>query len=92
MDIALREYAEAELGTVIEPQEWDEAKENAERKLRGIIEREGDAGGSRRELWYLAQLTVEAVRSIRLTAFTAGLIALDRYASEQMGTKKGQPM
>lgn len=88
----MRKYAEAELGTAIEPQEWDEAKANAERKLRGIIEREGDADGSRRELWYLAQLTAEAVRSIRLTAFTAGLIALDRFTSEQMGIKKEQPV
>lgn len=88
----MREYAEAELGMVIEPQEWDEAKANAERKLIGIIEREGDADGSRHELWYLAQLTAEAVRSIRFTAFAAGLIALDRYAGEQMGIKKEQPV
>lgn len=92
MEDALRQQAERYLGTEIEPQEWDKAKAYAERKLKGIIQREGDAGGARRELWYLAQLIAETVRSDRFSQFTIDLMCLSRYADEQMGVKKGQPV
>lgn len=65
----LRAEAERYLGAIIFPEEWDKAKEDAERKLEWIISREGDADGARRELWYLAQLIAEAVRASRLTAY-----------------------
>lgn len=41
---------------------------------------------------YLAQLIAEAVKSSRFSRFTIDLMALDRYADEQMGTKKEQPV
>ena len=59
----LRQQAEHYLGTEIEPSEWDKAKAYAERKLKGIIEREGDGDGERRKPYYLAQLIAETVRS-----------------------------
>lgn len=88
----MRQQAEQYLGTQIEPSEWDKAKESAERKLGRIISREGDAGGARREPWYLAQLIAESVRSSRMTSFTFSLMELDRFAREQMGIKKEQPV
>ena len=87
MEAALQQQAETYLGTAIEPSEWDEAKAYAERKLKIIIEREGDGNGMRREPWYLAQLITETVSSNRFSQFT-----LERYASEKMGVKKGQPV
>ena len=65
----LRTEAENYLGAIILPEEWDKAKEDAERKLRWITSREGDADGARKETWYLAQLIAEAVRASRLTAY-----------------------
>ena len=58
----LQQQAEQYLGTAIDPLEWDGAKAYAERKLKRIIDREGDADGARREPWYLAQLIAETVR------------------------------
>lgn len=92
MESTLRQQAECFLGAEIPPPEWDKATEYAERKLDRIIEREGDCGGERRKPEYLAQLIAETVRSSRLSRFTLELMALDRYADEQMGTKKGQPV
>lgn len=69
MEAKLRQQAEHYLGEPIEPSEWDKAKAYAERKLDGIIKREGDADGARRETWYLAQLIAETVRADRLSTF-----------------------
>lgn len=80
------------LGGTIEPQEWDNAKEKAERKLKRIISREGDADGARRELWYLAQLIAEEIKAESFSRFTIELANLYRYADEQMGLKKEQPV
>lgn len=94
---SLRERAERYLGTAIEPQEWGNAKVQAERKLGQIIEREGDLNGVRRESWYLAQLIAETVKSERFNRFTIMLISFNKYAEEQMKKakasrdKKGQP-
>lgn len=68
MGDTLREQAEHYLGANIAPKEWDRAKAYAERKLALIIRREGDAGGARREPWYLAQLIAETVRANALTS------------------------
>ena len=92
MEAALQQQAETYLGTAIEPSEWDEAKAYAERKLKIIIEREGDGNGMRREPWYLAQLIAETVSSNRFSQFTLDLMELERYASEKMGVKKRQPV
>lgn len=91
MEEDLHQQAEHYLGTEIEPQEWDKAKTNAERKLNRIIEREGDENGMRREPWYLAQLIAEAVKSDRFSTFTIQLAELIKYADE-MEIKKGQPV
>lgn len=92
MEGTLRQQAECFFGAEMPPSEWDKAAEQAERKLNKIIEREGDAGGQRRELWYLAQLIAEAVKSSHFSRLTFEIAALDKYADEQMGTKKGQPV
>lgn len=92
MEATLQQQAEYYLGAEIEPPEWDKAKTSAERKLNCIIEREGDEAGTRREAWYLAQLIAEAVRSSRFSQFTIDLAEFYRYAEEQMGVKKGQPV
>ena len=72
----------------IEPSEWDEAKAYAERKLKGIIEREGDVDGARRQPWYLAQLIAETVRGSRFSKFTLDLMEILEHADEYMGVKK----
>lgn len=90
MEGTLQQQAEAYLGTAIEPCEWDKARAYAERKLAGIIEREGDADGARREPWYLAQLIAESVKGSRFSQFTRDLWELNQYI-EQMGIKKDGP-
>lgn len=69
MEATLQQQAEQYLGAGIEPSEWDRAKPYAEHKLKGIIEREGDANGARREPWYLAQLIAEIVKGSRFSQF-----------------------
>ena len=56
------------------------------------VKRGGDEDGARRQPWYLAQLIAETVQGNRFSQFTLDLMELDRYASEQMGVKKGQPV
>lgn len=85
----MKQQAESYLGTEIQPSEWDSAKAYAERKLKGIIEREGDAGGERRKPYYIAQLIAETVRSNRFSQFTIELADILHYADEQMEIKKG---
>jgi len=74
--VRLREQAEKYLGTNISKREWDSAKARAERKLRTIISREGDAGGCRRDPRYLAQLIAEAVRESRFSGYTFSLMEM----------------
>lgn len=88
----LKRTAEHYLGTDIENSEWGEAKQQAERKLKGIIERFGDGDGARRQPYYLAQLIAEAVKSSRFSQFTLQLMELAKFADEQLGIKKGQPV
>lgn len=83
----MQQQAEQYLGTAIDPLEWDDAKAYAEHKLKRIIEREGDAGGARREPWYLAQLIAEIVRGNRFSSLTQ----LIYHFTEQFGVKKEQP-
>lgn len=90
MEVTLREQAEQYLCTEIEPSEWDKAKAYAEQKLKGIIEREGDGDGARRQPWYLAQLIAETVRGSRFSQFTVDLMEI--LSTDDMGVKKGQPV
>lgn len=90
MEATLQQQAERYLGSEIRPSEWDEAKAYAERKLAGIIEREGDADGARREPWYLAQLIAESVKGSRFSQLARDLWELNQYI-EQMGIKKDGP-
>lgn len=90
METALHRQAEQYLGSRITPLEWDGARAYAEHKLEGIIEREGDADGARREPWYLAQLIAEIVKGNRFSKFTHDLCEAYKYI-EPMGIKKGQP-
>lgn len=74
--MALKELAEKYLGSDIHLSEWDKAKETAEQKLYRIISLDGDAGGERRKPEYLAQLITEAVKEIRFSRFSYGLIEI----------------
>lgn len=90
MEATLQQQAEHYLGGKIEPSEWDSAKAYAERKLKNIIDREGDADGARREPWYLAQLIAETVKGSRFSQLTYDLWELDQFL-KQMGIKKDGP-
>ncbi len=90
MEATLQQQAEHYLGGKIEPSEWDNAKAYAERKLKNIIDREGDADGARREPWYLAQLIAETVKGSRFSQLTYDLWELDQFL-KQMGIKKDGP-
>ena len=92
MEGTLRQQAECFLGAEIPSPEWDKATVQAERKLKRIIAREGDADGKRREPWYLAQLIAETVKGSCFSRLTFEIAALDKYADEHIGTKKGQPV
>ena len=54
-----------------------QAQEAAEKKLRNIIARYGDAGGERRKPYYLAQLIEEAKTAISWTLISLALMDLD---------------
>ena len=84
---ALRREAERYLGTEIRLSEWDKAMAYAERKLKWMIAREGDAGGERRESWYLAQLVAETVRGSRISR----LLELADRERKEFGVKKNSP-
>lgn len=84
----LRALSEQYLPGSIERYEYEEAVEQAKRKLARIIEREGDADGERRKPYYLAQLIAEAVRAERFSVFTKELYDLYRYADEQIQQRK----
>ena len=49
--------------------------QRAVKKLLGIIEREGDANGSRHEPWYIAMLLGEEIEALRLSKFYADVSA-----------------
>ncbi|MCD7811934.1 MAG: hypothetical protein LUG91_08830 [Ruminococcus sp.] len=86
MDAELKQQAESYLGTEIKQSEWDSAKAYAERKLRLIINSEGDSNGERRKPCYIAQLIAEIVRSNRFVDSS-----YEPHA-EKMGIKKEQLM
>lgn len=83
----LRQETERRLGTPIESYEWADAKTYAERKLKNIIERFGDEGGKRKEMWYFAQIIAETIQQQRFQWFTFGLMEL-----ANMEAKKEQPV
>lgn len=87
---SLLRQAESYLGTAIKPSELETAKAYAERKLALVIDREGDAGGARREPWYLAQLIAETVRGSRLSQYLNEINELRELQAQ--GTKKRQPV
>lgn len=87
----LRQEAEHRLGTSIENCEWADAKDYAERKLKNIIQRFGDEGGARRELWYLAQLIAETVQQQRFQWLTIGMM-MEYQELANMEAKKEQPV
>lgn len=72
----LKELAEKYLGADIYSNELDKAKGAAEHKLNFIISRDWDAGGNRKEPGYLAQFIAEAVKEIRSSRFSYGLMAV----------------
>lgn len=85
MEHTLKNLAEYYLGSRIEPSEWAEAKAKAEKKLENIISRVGDAGGKRREPFYLAQLIAEAVVAIQFTSFSNDVLDILSDTGEKEG-------
>lgn len=57
-----RSKAEDYLEQSITDAQWEDALQEAQRKLEFIIEREGDADGERRKPYYLGKLVEEIVR------------------------------
>ncbi len=91
MKASLQQQVEQYLGTVIEPSEWARAKAKAEHKLAGIIEREGDLNGARREPWYLAQLITETVQVNTLSIKFKQLADIQR-AKKDSPRKSARPL
>ena len=81
--MGLKEMAEETLGSFIQPDEWEQAKQKAEKKLEWIISRNGDAGGVRHELWYLAELIAEIITANRFSRYSFEVAQLYREAKEK---------
>ncbi len=97
MQPTLKQLAEGYFGREIPEPEYRKAVISAERKLLWIINREGDAGGERRQPYYLAQLIAEAVSASRFSALTYKLCELSQYMKDHEAEiieeiKKGQPV
>ncbi|MBQ2634026.1 MAG: hypothetical protein IJF88_05560 [Oscillospiraceae bacterium] len=58
----VREEVSCIMGRDVSDHTWVEMYARAQKKLRCIITRYGDANGARRTIGYLAQLTVEAIQ------------------------------
>lgn len=84
--MGLKEMAESSLGSLIKTEEWETAKQTAEKKLEWIISRYGDSDGVRRELWYLAELIAESIAANRFSRFTFELTKTYREAKEKPTT------
>lgn len=68
-----KQIAEFYLSGVITNREYEEAREQAEKKLARIIKREGDMDGERSRPYYLAQLIAEAVTAKRFSNYCNSL-------------------
>ena len=67
----LQTQVERMLGASVSRPELDRAELAARRKLEGIITREGDLNGLRRESWYLAELIAEMIDIRRFSSVLA---------------------
>lgn len=81
--MGLKEMEEEYLGSLIRQDEWIPAKQMAEKKLEWIISREGNSGGVRRELWYLAELIAEMITANRFSCFSFEVTQLYRETKEK---------
>ncbi len=70
------------------PSDIETARRRAKEKLDRIISQYGDAGGARREPWYLEQLVTEATQAIAFARMSEGYLALEMY---EKGVKR-QPV
>lgn len=86
----LLDLVEEKLGVPIFAAEFRRAKEIAVNKLSRIIEREGDAGGQRRSLEYLACLVSEAVHEKRCSEFTMSELLSSRNRNKKMLPPDGE--
>lgn len=66
----MKELVERELGFKITDTDYIGALEQAQKKLRHIIQRYGDSDGARRSADYLIQLVAEAFQGQALQEFT----------------------
>lgn len=64
--------------------EWEEALILALKKLDIIIKKQGDANGKRLEMWYLAQLIAEEIKSNRMMTETLITMEAKRKAHDIM--------
>lgn len=69
---------------------FEEVKAYAERKLALIIKRDGDAGGARREPWYLEQIIAETVQANAL-ASTLNQLADIQWAKKDSPRQSARP-
>lgn len=67
-----------------------EAKKYAERKLSTIIEREGDADGSRHEPWYLKVLIEEALNAMYFSDHAQKITAICKDVAIEIKRKGSQ--
>lgn len=81
--MGLKEMAELKLGSLIRPDEWETAKQTAEKKLEWIISMDGDYNGIRRERWYLAELIAETINASRFSRFTFELTKAYKETKEK---------
>ena len=65
----IRDEASGFLGRELTDEEWREAYPYAKRKLDGIISREGDSDGERREPYYLGMLVKETVEIMEYSRY-----------------------
>ncbi len=80
-----RDEASGYLGRELTDAEWAETYPAAVQKLSGIIQRHGDAGGDRRQPWYLGKLVQEHITFGILATYCAAMNAQKKTASEEDG-------
>lgn len=69
----MKKRVEEELGFTVSDTEYENALEQAKRKLQHIIHRYGDSDGARRSADYLTILVAEAISGQYLQEFTCAV-------------------
>ena len=91
----IRDEAARFLGRRPTDEEMERALPRAERKLRWILDREGDAEGMRLQPWYLGKLVEEAIAAEEFSQYTMARcleIETRRQATATGEIKKAAPL